>query len=137
MYTIEIRPINRAAGILASIKKYMDALNKQIPLLADATYGIMVKEAVNRGMVDLAMELTLDVHGNRIYRKAGTVVTQDQKKSGVAMSSKAMAKEEAAAAAKAAQKAAGPSQADISALIEDVIPRGVDSAREDMIDELR
>jgi hypothetical protein len=144
MYTMEIRPFNRAAKKLANPRMFRDSLIRQIPILADATYGILVKEAVNRGFLDFAMSVTLDPKRGRIYTIPGAYVQKGQAKGMEATTQKAMAKDMLERAKekagegdeKAVRGTIKPTSEELSSLIKAVAPRAFDAVREDMVEEL-
>ncbi len=144
MYTMEIRPFNRAAKKLANPRMFRDSLIRQLPILADATYGIMVKEAINRGYLDFAMSVTFDPKRSRIYMIPGAYVQKGQAKGMEATTQKVMAKDLLERAKKKAEEGAEkatrgtikPTSEELVALIRAVVPRAFDAVREDMVEEL-
>lgn len=144
MYTMEIRPINRAAKKLANPRMFRASLIRQIPHLADATFGIMVRDAVNRGYLDLATSMAYDPKRGRIYIIPGMYVRQGQARGMEATTQKVLAKDllgridkEAQGGAEKAQKAKKlPPEGEMTVLIKTSVIKAFDAARVDMVEEL-
>ena len=74
MYTIGFVPGNSAAKTLSNPPKVRRLLLSQIPYLSERVYGLLVKDAINKGYLDFATSVSFDPVKGVIHRLPGFTV---------------------------------------------------------------
>ena len=131
-FTIEFKPLNKAAKTLQKSRSVRKIANRQVMILADSTYGILVKNSIHQGQLNFAETLTFVSQPGygAVFTKPGFTVIKDQERSLGAVIEKKINEEEVNKG-----ELKGIDRVETQRLIEEAVPRGIDASRGRMIKE--